>query len=109
MFVDLEEKKTIFVTQGKGSETVVEFVEDLEKHKGSAQNIENISCDMSPAFIKGVEENLLKAKITFDKFHVIKIINEAVDEVRREEAKTNPLLKNSRYVFLKNQANFTDK
>jgi len=109
LFVDLEEKKTIFVTQGKGSETVVEFVEDIEKHKGSAQNIENISCDMSPAFIKGVEENLPKAKITFDKFHVIKIINEAVDEVRREEAKTNPLLKNSRYVFLKNQDNFTDK
>lgn len=108
LFVDLEEKKTIFVTEGKSNETVVEFVKDLEEHKGSAENIVNVSCDMSPAFIKGVEENLANAKITFDKFHVVKIINDAVDEVRRQEAKTNPILKNSRYVFLKNQGNFTE-
>ncbi len=107
LFVDLEQKKTIFVTEGKSSETVVEFVKDFQKHQGDAQKIENVSCDMSPAFIKGVEENLPNAKITFDKFHVIKIINEAVDEVRRQEAKSNPILKNSRYVFLKNQSNFT--
>ena len=49
------------------------------------------------------------AEITFDKFHILKIINEAVDEVRREEAKTNPLLKKARYLFLKNEANLTDK
>jgi len=109
LFVDLEEKKTIFVTEGKSNETVVEFVKDLQEHNGDAQNIENISCDMSPAFIKGVQENLLNAKITFDKFHIVKIINEAVDEVRREEQKNNPILKNSRYVFLKNQSNFTEK
>ena len=40
---------------------------------------------MSPAFIKGVEQQLPNAQITFDKFHVMKIINEAVDEVRRQE------------------------
>ncbi len=50
-----------------------------------------------------------KADITFDKFHVIKIINETVDNVRKEEVKTNPILKDSRFVFLKNQANYTDK
>lgn len=109
LFVDLDEKRTIFITEGKSSQTVVEFVKDFQGHKGDAQKIENVSCDMSPAFIKGVEENLPNAEITFDKFHVIKIINEAVDEVRRQESKTNPLLKNSRYVFLKNQCNFTKK
>src|SRR5207244_11074782 len=46
---------------------------------------------------------------TFNKFHILKIINEAVDEVRREEAKTNPILAGSRYVFLKNEANLTAK
>lgn len=107
LFVDLEEKKTIFVTEGKSNETVVEFVKDLEEHDGNAENINTISCDMSPAFIKGVEENLINAEIVFDKFHVVKVINEAVDSVRREEVKTNPLLKKSRYIFLKNQSNFT--
>ena len=47
---------------------------------------------MSPAFIKGARENFPTAELTFDKFHVIKIINEAVDETRREERKTSGLL-----------------
>lgn len=109
LFVDLQEKKTIFVTEGKSNETIVEFTKDLEDHNGAAENVESVSCDMSPAFIKGVKENLYDVEIVFDKFHIIKMINDAVDEVRREEAKTNPLLKNSRYVFLKNQSNFTKK
>jgi transposase len=108
-FVDMKEKKTVFVTEGRSNDTVVEFVSDLEQHNGLAENITAVSCDMSPAFIKGVEENLPKAEITFDKFHVIKLINEAVDSVRKEEQHDNPILKNSRYVFLKNQANYTAK
>jgi len=64
---------------------------------------------MSPTFIKGVKENLPHAEITFDKFHIIKLINEAVDQVRREEAHDSPLLKGTRFTFLKNQTNLTEK
>ncbi len=39
---------------------------------------------MSPAFIKGVEENIPNAAITFDKYHIMKIINTAVDDVRNK-------------------------
>jgi len=109
LFVDLDERKTIFVTEGKGNETIAEFVEDLHEHKGMAENIKNVSCDMSPAFIKGINENLPNANIVFDKFHIVKIINHAVDQVRKQEVKTNPILKESKYVFLKNQWNFTKK
>jgi transposase len=108
-FVDLDEKKTIFVAEGKSNETIKDFILDLEQHNGLAANIIQVSCDMSPAFIKGVNENLPNAEITFDKFHIIKIISEAVDSVRKEEQKTNPILKDSRYVFLKNQVNYTVK
>ena len=107
MFVDLARRATIFVTSGKDHNTVVAFKKDFEVHGGDANNIRNVSCDMSPAFIKGVRENLPKAKITFDKFHVIKIINEGVDEVRRMEAQKNPLLKGARFVFLKNDQNLS--
>jgi len=109
LFVDEEARKTLFVTNGKSNETIKYFVKDLHEHKGEAENIEQVSCDMSPAFIKGVSENLPNAEITFDKFQVIKIINEAVDKLRREEQKTNPILMHSRYVFLKNQVNYTVK
>lgn len=109
LFVDLLKKRTIFITEGKGHETVEAFVNDLLKHNGDSQKITDVSCDMSPAFIKGVKEHLPEAKITFDRFHVMKILNTAVDEVRRQESKVESLLKGSRYIFLKNESNLTSK
>ena len=109
LFVDLKEKRTIFVTKGKDSKTLERFGEDFTEHKGKISNIRNISCDMSPAFIKGIEENLPKAEITFDKFHILKIINEAVDKVRREESSRSNILKGTRYIWLKNYNNLTKK
>lgn len=109
LFVDMDQRKTLHIAEGKDSETVKDFVDYLGEHNGKPEQIEAVSCDMSPAFIKGVNDNLPNAQITFDKFHILKIINEAVDAVRREEARTNPLLKKTRYIFLKNEANLTDK
>lgn len=109
LFVDLTKKKTIYVTEGKDHTTVTRFVEDFELHGGTRENIKDVSCDMSPAFIKGIELELPDAHITFDKFHILKKINEAVDEIRREEARNNPILKGTRYTFLKNERNLTAK
>lgn len=109
LFVDLEKKRTIFVTEGKDSSTVKRFAQELDDRGGSSKEIKDVSCDMSPAFIKGVREQLPNAEITFDKFHIVKIINEAVDSVRREENKETPLLKGKRYLFLKNEKNLTVK
>ena len=107
LFVDLNKKRTIFIAEGKDSGTLKQFKDDLKAHNGSPENIKNVSCDMSPAFIKGVGEHLPNAEITFDRFHIMKIINKAVDEVRREEQYTNPALKKTRYIFLKNEKNLT--
>jgi transposase len=107
LFVDLIAKKTIFITEGKDHSVVSDFVLTLESNGGKREQIQDVSCDMSPAFIKGIRQELPNAQITFDKFHVLKIINEAVDEVRRDEAKTTPLLKGARYTFIKNDSNLT--
>ena len=109
LFVDLAQKRTLFVTEGKDHSTVTDFAEFLRDCGGKPENIQDVSCDMSPAFIKGIKQELPNAQITFDKFHILKIINEAVDEVRREEAKTTPQLKGARYVFIKNEENLTQK
>ena len=109
LFVDLDKSKVIHATEGKDSSTVKTFKEVFEEHNGNTTSVENISCDMSPAFIKGVNEQFPNAEITFDKFHVIKKINEAVDEVRRVELKENLLLKGTRYIWLKNPKNLTVK
>jgi|WetSurSiteA1Bulk_404760.scaffolds.fasta_scaffold39129_1 transposase len=105
LFVDLDERRVIFATPGKDASTLERFSQDLSVHHGDPQAVQEVCCDMSPAFIKGVEQQLPNAQFTFDKFHVMKIINEAVDEVRRQEQKLRPELKYSRYVWLKNPQN----
>jgi transposase len=65
---------------------------------------------MSKAFIKGITEEFPNAQITFDKFHLIQIMNDALGKVRAEEALLFPdLLHGSRHVFLKNPENLTEK
>ena len=109
LFVDLKKRRTIFITKGKDNTTVKRFKDDFIEHNGDVDNIKNVSCDMSPAFIKGVKENLPKAEITFDKFHILKIINEAVNSVRKQEVTTNNILKGTKYIWLKNYNNLTKK
>ncbi len=108
LFVDLKENRTVYVAEGKGHETVSDFAADLTEHGGDPLNITEVSCDMSPAFIKGVTASLPEAQITFDKFHIVKLINAAVDEVRRREVASHPILKRTRYVVLKNHQNLTE-
>ena len=64
---------------------------------------------MSPSFIAGAKTYFPRVEVTYDKFHVMKIINTAVDETRRKEQRTVSDLKNSRYAWLKNEENLTDK
>ena len=105
LFVDLEGPRILFATEGKDSSTVERFKQDLTEHCGCEENIDQMCCDMSPAFIKGVREQFPEAQLTFDKFHIMKVINEAVDEVRRQEQKDRPELAKSRYIWLKNPDN----
>lgn len=108
IFMDPEQRNVIYVTKGRDSGTWAECRRQLESHGGKADSISEVCMDMSPAFIKGAEENFPTAAITFDKFHVIQAANEAVDEVRRQERKSSALLKDTRYLWLKNPENLTD-
>jgi len=107
LFVDLSARRTIFVTEGKGADTIFAFIQDFKTHQGSPTNITDVSIDMSPAFIKGITENLPDAQITFDKYHIMKIINSAVDKVRKAEVKIQDILRGQKYIFLKNRKNLT--
>jgi len=108
LFVDLGERRTIFVAEGKGSETMAAFTQDFKAHQGDPLDITDVSIDMSPAFINGVEANLPNATITFDKYHILKIINTAVDSVRKTETQKQNVLRGQKYLFLKNRENLTE-
>jgi transposase len=107
LFVDMDKSKVVFVTEGKDAATVERFAQHLTEHRGDPKAITEASIDMSPAFITGVAQHLPKASITFDKFHVIKLLNKAVDDIRKEERRTEPLLKSTRYLWLKNPGNLS--
>ena len=106
--VDLNQKKVIFATEGKDSSTVGAFVDDFKEHSGKPENVRIVTCDMSLGFKKGIREQFPQSATIIDKFHVIKHANEAVDKVRREEAKSNAVLKHTKYIWLKNDENLTD-
>jgi transposase len=107
LFVDIDRRRVLYVADGRDAATVAQFADDLEAHNGDASRIKQVCIDMSAAFIKGVADNLTEAEITFDKFHAVKLVNDAVDKVRRAEAKSRPELKRSRYLWLKNEPNLS--
>ncbi len=104
LFADADERKVLFVAEGRGADTVESFAEDLIVHGGDPAAIESVSIDMSPAFIKGVGEHLPNARLTFDKFHVVAHASVAVDKTRRIEQKRDPGLKGLRWALLKDRS-----
>jgi transposase len=109
VFVDLDKSKVLYVCEGKDASAIESFKDDLMDHNGSCIKLRNFCCDMSPAFISGVTRNFPETSITFDKFHVMKLMNQAVDQVRREEQSHNSNLKHTRYIWLKNPEKLTKK
>jgi transposase len=104
LVADMAKRRVLFVTEGKDASTIEAFAEDLREHRGTPEQIESVSIDMSPAFIKGVGDHLPNARVTFDKFHVVAHASAAVDEMRRQEQKTDPSLKGMRWALLKDRS-----
>ena len=113
VFADMDTKSVLYATEGKNADTWMRFASLLKKHNGNPVQIENISIDMSKAYHSGAKKYFSKSCIVFDHFHVIKRINESVDEVRRREYRflsnrdLNPL-KRIRWLFLKNRENLSN-
>jgi len=103
VFIDIDrgDKPVVFVTPGRGKETVARFKAFLTEHGGSPGRIAEVVCDMSGAFIAAIGENFETATVTVDWFHVVQLFTKAVDEVRRAEVKRSKLPKALRWAVLK--------
>ena len=102
---DAAKRRVLFVTEGRDAKTIEELAAHLDEHGCPPGQIDSVSIDMSPAFIKGVRQALPNARITFDKFHVVMHANAAVDKMRRIEQRTDKSLKGMRWSLLKDRAN----
>lgn len=87
---DLDLKRLLFACEGRDHQTVVDFADDIKAHGGDPEQIKHVCQDMSAAYAKGVAAALPKAQISYDRFHVIAMANEAMDGVRRQEMSTQP-------------------
>ncbi len=85
---DLDAKRLLFATDGRDHKTVEAFAQDLRDHGGQPTAIAHACMDMSAAYLKGVSAYLPNALISYDRFHVVKLAGEAMDEVRTQEWKT---------------------
>lgn len=103
--VDLDTGRIIYVGNGKGMDALDDFWKKVRK-KGIV--IKNVATDLSAAFISSVMENAPQATHVFDHFHVVKLMNEALDDIRRtqynEEKDLNKrkVIKGTRYLLLRN-------
>ena len=102
--------RVVWSGAGQSSATLGRFFDELGASGRST--IEVVTMDMDAAFEKAVREHLPKAEIVYDRFHVVQLMMNAVDEVRRSEMRASAheerkLLKGYRWPTLKNPWNLT--
>ncbi|CAO0824894.1 transposase [Desulfarculales bacterium] len=97
--LDRKQKLVIFVTPGKGYLGLL--CRFLREHGGDHNNIIEVVCDMSPAFLTAIGESSPGANVTVDGFHVVQFFTTAVNEIRKVEAKERKLHKATRWAVLK--------
>ena len=109
--MDLRSGRIIYVAKGRGGASLIGF---WKKSKQAKMKIKAVAIDMSGAYHKSVRERLPHAVVTFDKFHVIKLMNERLDEVRRavvremKDEDAVKCIKGMKWILLNNEASLDD-
>lgn len=109
---DLEQGRAIYVGEGRESDVLKTFWKRLQS---SGAKLKAIAMDMWPAYFTSVVEHTKKVPIIYDKFHIIKKMNEALDETRRmlyrEETEVNQrnVIKGLRWLLLKHPENLKEE
>ena len=109
--MDLESGAVVFVGDGKGADALKPFWKRL---RGSKAKIEAVAMDMSAAYREAVSTHLSKAKIVFDRFHVMKLFNEKLSDLRRAlyreatDMMQKQVLKGTRWLLLKAEENLDE-
>ena len=85
MVHDLDAKRLLFAAEGRNHQTVLDFAADLKAHGGDPAEVQHVCMDMSAAYAKGVGLALPDAQISYDRYHVVAMAMEAMDQVRRAE------------------------
>ena len=107
--IDLEDGRILWAKPGRGKAALRGFWRRL---RVAQTHIQAVATDMSAAYWSAVLEHLPDAVLVFDKFHVIKLMNERLDDLRREmvreaEGSLKLQIKGTRFLLLRNPENLT--
>ena len=108
--MDLESGRIIWVSRGRGKAALQGFWRRLRLSKAK---IEAVAMDLSGAYWAAVMAALPKVKVVFDRFHIIKLMNEKLDDLRRAlvreaEGPLKMVIKGTRYLLLMRGDNLQD-
>lgn len=109
--LDLDTGAVVHVEEGRSSTTLDPFWRRLRR---SGARVEAVGMDFCAAYVKAVRDNLPEAATVFDHFHVVKLMNEKLSQLRREiqrtaEREAKKVLKGTRWLLLKNPDNLDDE
>jgi len=109
---DLERQQLLWVGEGRSEETVKGFFAWLGLRR--CRHLKVVCMDMWRPYLNAVREGAPQATVAFDRFHLVRHLNEAVDDVRRGlvrklKAPFRALVKGTRFVLLKNPWNLTPR
>ena len=108
LVMDLKSGAVVFVGDGKGADALAPFWARLKR---SRAKLKAVATDMSNAYISSVLENAPGVPLVFDHFHVVKLMNDKLTEIRRKlyhelkDTLERDVLKGSRWILLKNPDN----
>jgi len=107
VFLDMQRQQepVIFAVPGHGKAAITAFSGFLADHGGNPDNVVEVVCDMSQAFLSGVAKDLPSAEVTVDWFHIVQTFTKALDEVRKKERREKRHPKALRWAVLKNPDN----
>ncbi len=106
--MDLDTKAIVSIVKGRGKQALREFFARLAE---ALAQIVAVATDMSGGYVAAVEEFLPKAALVFDRFHVVKLMNEKLSDLRREmyneltDKQHRKMLKGTRYLLMMNPEN----
>jgi len=88
LVIDAAKRRVIDVEEGRGGEAVALFTEKLSTKRGDPNRIETVTSDMSKSYLPAIAKHFPKAENIIDKFHVKKVLIDALEQVRKTEQKT---------------------
>jgi len=102
--------RLLLFTPGKDKETFSEFAAELERRNVPAAQVTEVAMDMSKAFISGAGSHFPDAQICFDRFHVMKLCGNALDQVRKQvAAEHGGLPRGAMWALRGNEANLKEE